>query len=75
MENVSKSFLKGPIAYFIGLFFYMIGNKPANPIGMLGIYMVSYFLTKDPTLTINYTFFLRPILVFLLLLEILYQDS
>lgn len=64
MENISKSCLKGPIAYFIGLFFYMIGVKPANPIGMLGIYMVSYFITKDPTLTINYTFFLRPILVF-----------
>ena len=41
MEKEAKTCLKGPIAYYIGLFFFYLGFATAGPVGSLAIYMIS----------------------------------
>ena len=62
MEKEAKTCLKGPIAYYIGLFFFYLGFATAGPVGSLAIYMISYYCLKDSSITMNYAFFLHPIM-------------
>lgn len=62
MEKEAKTCLKGPIAYYIGLFFFYLGFTTTGPVGALAIYMISYYCLKDPSITMNYSFFLHPIM-------------
>lgn len=52
------------ILSIIGGIIYTFGTSSIMPLGNFSIYIVSYHIHNDPSINVNYSFFIMPFLTF-----------